>query len=258
MAGRISAKLLDSQEQSCLWRAHGPALKLRPVDETAQLAAEIRAWMLSVMAERGLTVTAWAKAAGVARTTIARPIKEGWAYPSSSRTLAKLAKAAGVEAPDLKQPTEAQIVPLFLPVRYRVQAGHWIEVDYAEQDFPTTPRAVRPDPQYGDWPQWLELVSGDSVNKEIPEGGFAHVVDAIEMGYAPQDGDFVVVERRRDQGRLRERSVKQVEIRADGTVELWPRSYNPSWDRPLQIDYPEEGVEVEIVGLVIGAYRGMR
>lgn len=249
--------MLTSQEHSCWWRDHGPAITFRAVDENAQLAAEIRDWMLAVMDETGLTPTTWATAAKVARTTIARPIKEGYAFVTSSRTLSKLAKAAGVEAPDMRRATEAQIIPLYLPVRYRVQAGAWIEMDYAEQEYPSPPRPVTPDSNYGDYPQWLELVVGDSVNKEIPPGGFAHVVDAIEMGYAPQDGDFVVVERRREQGRLRERSIKQVEF-TDHGVELWPRSHNLAWNRPLELAHAEEGVEVEIVGLVIGTYRGMR
>lgn len=249
--------MLALQEHSCWWRPHPVVHNVRAVDENAQLAAEIRAWMLQTMERTGLTPSTWAKAAGVARTTIARPIKEGYQFVTSSRTLAKLAKAAGVEAPEVRQPTEAQVVPLFLPVRYRVQAGAWLEVDYAEQDYPSPPRAVRPDPQFGEWPQWLELVVGDSVDREIPPGHFAHVVDAVEMGYAPQDGDFVVVERRRDQGRLRERSIKQVEINGRG-IELWPRSHNPAWNKPLELSHPEEGVEVEVVGLVIGAYRGMR
>lgn len=227
------------------------------MDENAQIAAEIRVWMLQTMERAGLNPTTWSKAAGVARTTVARAIKEGYPFVTSSRTLAKLAKAAGVQAPEMIRAAEAQIVPLFLPVRYRVQAGAWIEMDHAEQDYPSPPRAVRPDPQFGDWPQWLELVVGDSVDREIPPGHFAHVVDAIEMGYAPTHGDFVVVERRRDQGRLRERSIKQVEATPDG-IELWPRSHNPAWNKPLQLTHPDEGVEVEIVALVIGAYRGMR
>jgi hypothetical protein len=44
----------------------------------------------------------------------------------------------------------------------------------------------------------------------------------------------------------------------DGKVELWPHSHNPAWDRPLELAAPGDGVEVEVVGLVIGAYRGMR
>lgn len=250
--------MLALQEHSCWWRCDSPPQKLRAVDENAQIAEEIRHWMMRVMANEGLSVSGWAAKAGVARTTIARPIKEGYEFVTSSRTLAKLARAVGVEAPDLRRGTEAKIVPLFLPVRYRVQAGHWIEMDFGEQDYPSPPQAVAPDPIYGEWPQWLELVVGDSVDREIQPGGFAHVVDAIEMGYEAQDGDFVVVERRRDDGRLRERSIKQVEVKPDGSIELWPRSHNPAWNKPLQLSHPEEGVEVEIVGLVIGAYRGMR
>lgn len=249
--------MLGPQEHSCCWRSAPSLRHLRAVDENAQLAAEIRTWMIQVMNEKGLTPASWSKAAGVARTTIARPIKEGYAFVTSSRTLAKLAKAAGVNAPDLRQTAAAKIVPLYLPVRHRVQAGYWIEVDFAEQDFPAPPKAVRPDPDFAEWPQWLELVVGDSVDKEIPPGHFAHVVDAIEMGYAPQDGDFVVIERRRDQGRLRERSIKRV-VMTDGRIELWPHSHNPSWDKPLDLAAPGDGVEVEVVGLVIGAYRGMR
>lgn len=249
--------MLILQEHSCRWLARPTAANVRAVDENAQLAEEIRTWLNQVMVERGLSVTDWAKAANVARTTIARPLKDSYQFVTSSRTLAKLAKAAGVAPPDIRRPTDAQIVPLFLPVCYRVQAGHWIEVDYADQDYPEPPKAVRPNPDYGDWPQWLEVVVGDSVDREIPEGHFVHVVDAIEMGYSAQDGDFVIVERRRDQGRLRERSVKQVAI-SNGSIELWPRSHNPAWNKPLDYTHPEEGVEVEIVGLVIGAYRGMR
>jgi 5,10-methylenetetrahydrofolate reductase len=70
------------------------------MDENAELAAGIREWMLAVMRDRGIEVTEWAKLAKVARTTIARPIKPGYAFVTSSRTLSKLAKAAGVAAPD--------------------------------------------------------------------------------------------------------------------------------------------------------------
>jgi SOS-response transcriptional repressor LexA len=249
--------MLIPQEHSCLWQECAASMNVRGMDQNAQLAAEIRLWMQEVMLEKGLTPTSWAQLAGVARTTIARAIKEGYPFVTSSRTLAKLAKAAEVDTPDIRHMTESQIVPLYLPVRYRVQAGAWIEVDYAEQEYPYPPRAVTPDPQFAEWPQWLELVVGDSIDKEIQPGSFAHVVDAIEMGYSPQDQDFVVVERRREQGRLRERSIKQVQFTPTG-VELWPRSNNPAWNKPLQLAHPEEGVEAEIVGLVIGSYRSMR
>lgn len=229
---------------------------LRAVQENAATAADIRAWLNRVLDETGLSVTDWATKAGIARTTIARALKEEYPFVTSSRTLAKLASAAGVSAPDVGA-AQPRVEALYLPVRYMVQAGHWLEVDNGAQDFPSAPRAVRPDPHFAEWPQWLELVVGDSVDREIPPGHFAHVVDAIEMGYAPQADDFVVVERRRDQGRLLERSIKQV-VAHPGRIELWPRSHNPLWNKPLDLSAPGEGVEVEIVGLVIGAYRGLR
>lgn len=210
------------------------------------------------MEETGLSITAWAKAAGVARTTVSRPLSPTYEFVTSSRTLAKLAEAAGRAAPDLPNMGQARVEPAFLEVRYRVQAGHWIESDSFVQQFLEPPRPVAPDPAYADCPQWLELVVGDSIDREIPEGAYAHVIDAIALGYSPRDGDLVVVERRRDGGHLRERSIKQVQIR-DGLVELWPRSHNPLWAKPLALDdHTGDGVEVEIVGLVIGSYRSHR
>ncbi len=97
---------------------------------------------------------------------------------------------------------------------------------------------------------------GDSINERIREGAFAHVVDAFEIGYSPKAGDYVVIERTRDQGALRERSIKQVAIGKNG-VEFWPRSTNPKWSEPLVLNFDGQGrelVDVALVGLVIGVY----
>jgi hypothetical protein len=226
--------------------------------EVADPAADIRAWMVSVLKQTGLTPAGWAKKAGVAGSTVQRAIKPDYAFITSSRTLSKLAQAAGTAPPEVRRPAEIQLVPKFLPVRYRVQAGHWLEVDdYAQTFVSEFSHPVSPDPRFSDWPQWLEEVVGDSVNLKIAPGGLAHVVDAIDMGYSPRDGDWVVVERRRAGGMLRERTIKQVAVRPDGVVELWPRSSNPKWTEPLNLSAGSNGdepVEVEIVGLVIGAY----
>lgn len=119
---------------------------------------------------------------------------------------------------------------------------------------------VAPDSRYSQWPQWLEAVEGDSIDLLIKPGSFAHVVDAIEMGYAARDGDLVVVERRRDGGSLCERTIKQVAI-VGRSIELWPRSTNPKWQTPIILRAgvrPAEDIEVEIVGLVVGAYSSFR
>ncbi|MDO1560397.1 helix-turn-helix domain-containing protein [Brevundimonas sp. 2R-24] len=150
---------------------------------------------------------------------------------------------------------DERVVPRFLPVRHRVAGGLWYEVDEFAQDFPEPPRAIVPDDRYAEWPQWLELVQGDSVDKRIAPGGYAHVVDAIEMGYKPKEGDLVVVERRRSGGQIRERTIKEVKLNGRG-VELWPCSNNPKWSTPVVLGGDDEDVEAEIVGKVIGAYVG--
>jgi SOS-response transcriptional repressor LexA len=222
-------------------------------------AAQIREWLLSVMREKDLTPPVWAKRAGVAASTIQRAIKPDYKFTTSTKTLAKLAAAAQVQPPDVRRITFDKTEPLFLPVLHRVQAGYWLETDVEAQVMLESPKAVMPDPRYGEWPQWLEQVVGDSANLKIPEGSFAHVVDAIEMGYEAHDGDWVVVERRRAGGLLRERTIKQVQI-SGSRVELWPRSTNPKWSSPVVLDEgsrPNEDMEVEIVGQVIGFYAAL-
>lgn len=149
-----------------------------------------------------------------------------------------------------------QIVPSYLPVRHKVAAGVWLSVDEYSQDFPEPPQAVAPDARYAEWPQWLELVEGESMNVIIPAGRYVHVVDAIEMGYAPSHGDIVIVERRRMGGHLRERTIKEVKINGRG-VELWPRSTDPKYQSPVVLSDSDETTEVCIVGKVIGVYWSM-
>lgn len=173
---------------------------------------------------------------------------------------AQYAKALGTTAAHILYGEESvsqpsRLTPEYLPVRYRVQAGLWYEVDDFVDELPTPEQAVAPNARFAAWRQWIELVAGDSMNQFIADGCYAHVVDAIDMGYSPRTGDLVVVERRRMGGSLRERTIKQVEV-LPGAVRLWPRSTNPRWNEPLAYsgEQADDGIEVEIVGYVIGAY----
>lgn len=140
-----------------------------------------------------------------------------------------------------------------LPVRFVVQAGAWIEVDDAAQARIASPPITVDDAYPADL-QWLELVRGDSADLFYPEGIFVHVVDAVGIGYAPRHDDFVVVERKRDQGGLIERSLKQI-ARKGRKIELWPRSRNPKWKAPLDLaDSDEDHTEIVIAALVLGGY----
>lgn len=221
-----------------------------------EIAAEIREWMLSVLAETGMSAAAWAKRADVAATTVQRAIKPGYGFVTSSKTLAKLARAIGADPPNIRAQSDEPSMKR-LPVRYRVQAGHWIEIDGAAQDFIAPPQPVMSRPEYGHAEQWLELVVGDSIDLRIPPGGFAHVVNPISAGREIKPGDLVVVERRRGGGLLCERTIKEVAFNQRGKMELWPRSTNPKWSSPVVLNggtKPGEDVEVEIVGLVVGSY----
>lgn len=222
-----------------------------------ELAAQVRDWMNDILNLKGWSAAELAKRAQVAPSTVQRALKADYEFVTSSRTLQKLAQAAGVEPMKLEGTTPAS-EQAFLPIRYRVQAGHWLKHDDAVQDFGET-YPVSPNPRFAGHPQWLEEVVGDSADRVIPDGSFIHVVDAISIGYEPRNGNWVVVQRTRHGGMTYERSVKQVAIKGR-RVELWPRSNNPKWDEPLNLmgsAVDGEEIEVAVVGLVIGFYNPM-
>lgn len=144
-----------------------------------------------------------------------------------------------------------------LPIRDRIQAGAWLLADDLGQEEPRTfPAAV--DGRYPYAGQWISEVLGDSMNLlGIHNGDFVHCVDAIDIAYHPRHGDVVEVERLRNGGRERELTLKQIEMTASGFV-LAPRSTNPRWQEPLQLNDGAESdaeFEVRIRALVVTTMR---
>lgn len=230
------------------------------------MAGVNRARLRELIEERGTTARALSRAVGSPESPndyLVRDILSGKSKNPRTDTLSKIADELKVNYDELLlEPTgvtreaDPRRVPTFLPVRYRVKAGAWFEVGAEEPIVGVSYPAV-PDPDFAEWPQWLELVVGDSMNLVVPDKHLVHVVDALEMGYAPRTGDYVVVERRRDDGATRERTVKEVEVLPDGTVRLWPRSTNPKWADPVLLREGArdgEDIEVCIVGYVVGSY----
>lgn len=211
------------------------------------------------LSELGLSREAASKLAGKSRDFI-RNIAKNPEKPTIPRgdnlmALARVLECSpeyllGHESETGVPPSQIPYSPKKLIIRYRVEAGLWRE--FEETDEPIGESEVPEDPRFAGVKQWLELVSGDSMDLLIPSGAMVHVVDAIELGYAPTGGHIVVVERRR--GQSRERTLKQIE-RTKSKVLLWPRSKNPKWQEPLQLveGLSEEDVEVQIVGLVVQA-----
>lgn len=156
---------------------------------------------------------------------------------------------------------QSKIELQLLPIRGRVQAGAWLQVDDFVQDEPKMYPAAR-DPRFLHAEQWLSEVVGDSVNKlDIKEGDLVHVVELTSSGWNPTTGDIVEIERSRFQGAEREVTIKQVEIVGEGShkaILFWPRSTNPRFQDPITIRAnagENEDIEVRIRGWVINLIR---
>jgi hypothetical protein len=140
-----------------------------------------------------------------------------------------------------------------LPIKHKVAAGVWQEVD-AFADEPLGEAPITPRPDIAAIEQWAELVVGDSFDRKYPEGTLLHVRSAFGADPKSLDGKRVIVERTRDGGHLRERTVKEIVVTPKGKIELWPRSHNPRWSKPLAWeDGLKDGDTVEIVGVVLSA-----
>lgn len=146
--------------------------------------------------------------------------------------------------------------PKSVPVVGETAAGLWLEPDsWDEAKYPPVPFVPT---RYADLEQHAYRVIGPSMNlRGIHDGSFVITVSYWQVRNQPQDGDTVVVERRRDGG-LIERTLKEVVVRPD-RIELMPRSSDERFKEPLVIARntslrTEEHVEIEIVALVIGCY----
>lgn len=144
-----------------------------------------------------------------------------------------------------------------LPLVGTVQAGAWLVIDDMSQDQPEYFPAAQ-DGRYPHARQYLREVRGDSVNAlGIHEGDLAHLVDFAEAGVRLNTGNVVEVTRYRDDGALREITLKEVEVTPDGGYLLWPRSTNPRWKEPLKWTEGADGedVNVHVTGLLLAAIK---
>lgn len=221
----------------------------------AEVAEDARAFLNRALSISGLKPFALAKKAGVAPTTITRPLNDpDFKFTPKPATLRKIAQAAGLEVPaGLAIAPTGPATLEDLPAIGPIQAGKWAEVDETAQDEPLFFSVVA-DRRYPHARQWLREVRGDSMNaRGIVPGHLAHIVDFSEAGVNLNTGMIVEVTRSRDGGALREITLKEVEISPDG-IRLWPRSTNPRWKDPVVLDDGRSGdIEVRITGLLLQA-----
>lgn len=157
----------------------------------------------------------------------------------------------GDDKPEPAPPPSTNELPIIGPI----QAGAWLMLDETVQDEPTYFTAVA-DRRYPHARQWLREVRGDSMNaRGIMPGDLAHIVDVLDAGVNLNTGMIAEVTRTRDDGALREITLKEVEVTAEG-LKLWPRSTNPRWTDAVVLDDGEHGdIEVRITGLLLQAIK---
>jgi len=132
-----------------------------------------------------------------------------------------------------------------------VAAGVWIAMEGGmpiEQEKSPFP----PDPRFPREGQFDLIIQGSSINRFARDGERIRCV-SVESGINVHEGDYVVVERRKEGGALLETTVKRLR-RTGEKVELWPDSDDPRYKDPIIISDPQTD-EVRIVAKVFFAYR---
>lgn len=150
-----------------------------------------------------------------------------------------------------------------MPVLGEVAAGRWLEVEQHIDESRFEPAPITPDPRWRREAQYGLIVRGTSLNLYASDGDTLHCLDIGLSGRLPVNGDLVVVEKIRDGGQLRERTAKAYHEGENQFVELRAYSDDPRWDEPIHVPHRvfsyvlEKGLSVEIVAIVLGAYRPM-
>jgi len=133
-----------------------------------------------------------------------------------------------------------------------VQAGNWVEAI----EWPPEERFRLDFPEIRAYRQFTSKkafkVEGPSMNRRFPPGSFLIVVPFIALDRDPKHGEYVICQRRRKDG-LWEATCKQFRV-VDGEKYLWPESDHPDHQTPLGTAETPDIEEMQVTGLVIGAF----
>lgn len=224
------------------------------MDDLGEIARE---WLRNTMREKGLTAYRWGKLAGIAPTTITRPLSDpNYTFTPKLVTLKRLADAAQVELPGiLSAPESMDIVRVrrSIPVAGEVRAGSWSRIPDEPEIGEWLPMEV---PGYEGVELFAVKVVGRSMDQLYPDGTYVICAPPAETGI--REDDCVVV-RRTNADNLAETTLKQV-TRVNGEVCLVPRSTDPDHQTPIPLPSRDELAQggVEILGVVLVEYRKER
>ncbi|MFT8484278.1 MAG: helix-turn-helix domain-containing protein [Gluconobacter cerinus] len=212
------------------------------------------------MDEKGFKQKSLAIAADL-NDTYVRDILKGKSKNPEASKLARIAQVLGCTSDDLLG-KGASVTPIHttrIEVRGDVQAGVWREaIEWPAVDWYAI--TVPIDTAYQGFHRYGLKVCGQSMNKVFPEGSVVVVINFGDLGRLPKTGDFVVAVQRCEKTDQYEATVKAVQIRDDGTVILWPQSWDPAFQTPVVLP-PQDGhdhagvPDVAIQALVVGSYQ---
>lgn len=211
----------------------------------------------AVLDERGLDMKNVSLDAGLNASALSEILGKKNKDPSVS-TLMKLVGKLQLSYDQLLTERSFDQKPKSAHVVGETAAGRWLEAEiWDESKYEPVPFVPT---RYSNLEQRAYRVIGPSMDERgIHDGMFVITVQYWEVRTQPQDGDIVIVERRRDGG-LVERTVKEIVIRPD-RIELTPRSTDERYKEPFVIPRDARGahklsehLEIEIICLVIGCY----
>lgn len=175
--------------------------------------------------------------------------ERGTESPSATHTV-RLAKLAGLgvhEWLDMPDLGETVMPRRRLRLVGQVQAGAWKEaIEDTEARWVDTPLPA----EFDDVDVQAFEVTGSSMNKVYPDGTVVYVA-SVQSYRAPESDDRVLVLRQNKDG-LYEATLKELIIGEDGQKWLWPRSYDPQHQAPLEYIEGSDG-DIQIRGVVVAS-----
>lgn len=140
-----------------------------------------------------------------------------------------------------------------IPVRGKVAASTWMDVD--EMDFGYDDMEMVP--TVSSYPANLQFaleVEGNCLNKKADSGDILICLDIIGAQEDFKEGELVIVERKKYDGQMVQRTAKRVRRAAKG-YELWPESTDPAHQEPIILYEAIENETVTVIGRVLWIFR---
>lgn len=188
---------------------------------------------------------------GVTRI-IGKPGKEGREVAGDE--LLKMSEFFGSTPPSLKldlNPINVNIETI--PVRGKVAASSWMDVeemDFGWEDMDPVPTISGYPKEY----QFALMVEGNCLNKRAAHGDVLICLDIIKSHGSFKENDLVVVERKKYDGQMVQRTAKRVRTTAKG-YELWPESTDPAHQEPIILYEKTPGESATVIGVVLWIFR---